>query len=234
MRLICESTSSLAQWQAVLTPERCVRGAAWNEIAWQQTVQSGQCAVWLDFPAWPCAIEAKGGVLWAQSASAKHGGKRRQVGMPEEKTEKQASQVPAHNSRIGWNEGVHMGSRRACASWDLLDALEWPTGLEGVRPYVTGSVCPTFVTRGPSCTTAHLDCVGGFSSLVEGWKVFVWWDLDDHVKMGCKVDNLFFSVVAAASAAFFRWALLGPGSTISVCADVPYAVITLTSSVLFT
>ena len=239
VRLIREDSSTLSQWRDVLTAEQCVTAMEWSESAWLLTAQRGESAVWMNFPVWPRAIETKGREGWVRAMTTKYGGERRTVG--ENHThpyqdgegqwrEKQVIQVPAECRNVGWEENVW----RAWAMREVLDKLEWPTGMETARSYATGKVCPTFVTWGPSCTTTHIDCVGGFSSMVEGWKVFVWWDMEDNARMGCTADDLTFSVVAAASVPSFHWALIGPGSTISIPADVPHGVVTLTSSLLFT
>jgi hypothetical protein len=161
VRLIREDVSTLSQWRDVLTAERCVTAMEWSENAWLLTAQRSEPAVWMDFPAWPHAIETRGRERWVRAMTAKYGGERRTVGKNRthpyrdgegQWREKQVIQVPAESRNVGWEENRWMG-RKAWAMREVLDKLEWPAGMEKARNYATGKVCPTFVTWGPSCTT---------------------------------------------------------------------------------
>jgi hypothetical protein len=130
------------------------------------------------------------------------------------------------HSRIGWQERqIFSGLKR-----------RWPIGMHVQSGYMGGDVCTIFVTDGPCCTSQHIDGIGGVSSMLEGWKVFMWWSFVEHSFMmkGNQDVRGLFSITRAIVCPSFRWTVLGPGATISIPSHVPHAVVTISSSFLCT
>jgi hypothetical protein len=100
-------------------------------------------------------------------------------------------------------------------------------------PLHRGESLYLFFTNGGSGNGAHKDPVGGFSTLVMGWKVFIWWDAADGNLWCDKAQpELGIRLSGAAAAASLRWTLLGPGATIFLHPDCLHVVVTLTSGLL--
>ena len=125
------------------------------------------------------------------------------------------------------------------------DELLWPAHLRYAAPLYSGDTSMTFFTDNWSGNTAHKDPVGGYSMLVTGWKVFVWWGVMDSPAMGFDIaqplheqgirPSLLQQRQREGSAPkSLRWTLLTPGDTIFIHPDVVHAVITLSSSILVT
>jgi hypothetical protein len=91
-----------------------------------------------------------------------------------------------------------------------------------------------FVNNGPGSNGAHWDAIGGYSSLIDGFKLFVCWDVrsdhdDNRHWHGGLVD-----LEALVNDKSMWWALVGPNSTILLEADQAHFVLTFSSSVLVT
>ena len=112
--------------------------------------------------------------------------------------------------------------------------LRLPPELRDVRVYINGTDCPVLYNFGPISTKTHHDGVGGWSQLVEGYKVFFWWEPQHSHLLHYNTDDHYFNLQAAKDVVSFRWALMGPGASISLPADLPHCVVSLTSSLLFT
>ena len=69
---------------------------------------------------------------------------------------------------------------------------------------------------------------------MEGYKVFFWWQPQHIDVIQYDTANHFFNLQAAQDVVSFQWAQLGPGSSVSLPADLPHCVVTLSSSLLFT
>jgi hypothetical protein len=130
-------------------------------------------------------------------------------------------------SREGWQQ-------RQLFAGGKEEGCKWPSHMEVSSAYMDGSECTIFVTDGPCTTSRHFDGISGVSSMMEGWKVFMWWSIDDDYQLSGRAMQSPFSLEAAITCSSFRWTLLGPGTTISISSHVPHAVLTLSASLLCT
>jgi hypothetical protein len=147
-------------------------------------------------------------------------------------------QLLAWSSRAGLSAGEWMSLQGWQQRQLFSGAQQWPSEMSVSSDFLNGNTSTVFVTDGPCSTSQHIDGISGASSMMEGWKVFMWWNLDDHHRLveGRPANQLDgpISVVRAIDCPSLKWTLLGPGATISIPAHVPHAVVTLSASFLCT
>ena len=199
-------------------------------------------------------------IRWATSKTQREGQDERVVlGTFDDDEEVDAMDISESDQKIGtgqprggdhrrWRCGLRYSGRsewQAALGGDReddrrqADLLSYPCNefkalSKSVRQSVTGEQAMVFINNGPGTNGAHWDAIGGYSSLIDGSKVFVCWDVrgdhdeDRHWKGGL-VD-----LEALIRDKSMWWALVGPNCTILLEADQPHFVVNFTSSVLIT
>jgi hypothetical protein len=119
---------------------------------------------------------------------------------------------------------------------DSAPQTSWPEHLRDQESLLSGRDAWVFFTEGPSGNGLHKDPVGGFATLVRGWKVWLWWDAEDsdHMVNRSKPALGIRVVKAAAESATLRWTLQAPGQTLFVHPDQCHIVISLCDTILLT
>ena len=112
--------------------------------------------------------------------------------------------------------GLSPAAREEKRNDNFYTGLSLPLELRGVSQYIRSTDCPTLYNLGPISTRSHLDGVGGWSALVEGWKVFCWWEPQHSHILHYDTAHHLFNLQAARDVVSFQWALLGPGASISL------------------
>ena len=255
-----DCTSTVDHWAAMLREDNRVRVERYADVASASDARAdgltvaqlvfkrsagGSAHVYLDHPTFPTGLAERGLAGWQKAVK-----RERWVRDVQDRTRTAAalkSKLPkggrADKRRGRWQVrvkhdhpilGLSTAVQEEKCSDNFYTHMPLPPELRDNIDYLCHD-CPTMYNIGPCNTCTHHDGVGGWSQLVEGWKVFMWWDAEQSSLLSYDTDTNKISVEAEATAAgSFHWSLLGPGCSISLPADLPHCVVTLTSSLLLT
>jgi hypothetical protein len=255
-RILDTGVCTRERWAAVLRADNHVAVGSYpccaiDGVSAKQTVfercAMGQTHVYLDYPIFPAGLTEMGLGRWEAEVEQRRwqkvindkppvsaSGRNRDHPYREEGEQEWRRRLQVLISHDEPCLGLSDADREEKRADNFYTDLSLPDEVEGVSTYIHSTDCPTIYNFGPINTQSHHDGVGGVSQLVEGWKVFCWWQPQHSHLLHYDTATNLFSLKAATKVASFQWALLGPGASIALPADVPHCVVTLTSSLLFT
>ena len=233
-RIVDSPTCTRRQWAAVLRAGNripvvsyaaCAEGGLSNKQTVFVRCAMGQPQVYLDHSIFPPGLTDMGLGGWEVEVE-----RRRWQKMVDDQPPFAASGLNISHSyrEVGkrerrWRIQVLVSHNETCLGLSDADRAEkrndnfytdltLPNELRGVTRYISSGDYPTLYNFGPISTRSYHDGVGGWSQLVEGYKVFMWLEPQHSHILHYDTANHFFSLQAARDVVSFQWALLGPGT----------------------